>query len=330
MDIIAQLGSILGLSFVSGINLYATVAVVGLCTRYNLVQGLPHDFSLLANDAVIFVALFLYTIEFLMDKIPGLDTLWDLLHTLIRPFGGAMLALLQLGEASPAMEIIVFMLGASMASIAHVTKTGTRLIVNASPEPFSNSILSIAEDVSTVGLSFLSLAYPKLSFFISLSLVAVICFLLPLIYRTVRMTLGAAFFNIKCVFQKDTAWTSSHILPIQYDTFLDDHKPAEEKLLWTGNAYAIRIPGIPRFVPLQVVITPKAIYFLYKRWFRINMKQLLLSDIRQDKRYPGALLTKWLLRTHQGEDRLVYLYSPMARVLPREWMENYEVLKHSF
>ena len=111
MDVIAQLGSLLGLSFISGINLYATVAVTGLCVKFGLVQGLPPEFQVFANDAVLFVALFFYAIEFFMDKIQGLDTLWDSIHTVIRPLGGALIALMQVGEASPAVEVIVFLFG---------------------------------------------------------------------------------------------------------------------------------------------------------------------------------------------------------------------------
>ena len=143
MELIARLGSLLGLSFISGINLYATVAVAGICSKYHLVQGLPAEFDALAHDGVIAVAVILYLVEFLMDKIPGLDTLWDSIHTFIRPLGGAMLALMQVGEASPALQVIVFMLGASLASVAHFTKAATRLVINASPEPFSNILVSV-------------------------------------------------------------------------------------------------------------------------------------------------------------------------------------------
>lgn len=329
MEIIAHLGSILGLSLISGINLYATVAVVGLCTKFGLVHGLPPDFSLLANDAVIFVALFLYVIEFLMDKIPGLDTLWDALHTLIRPFGGAMLAILQVGEASPAMEVIVFMLGASMASMAHITKAGTRLIVNASPEPFSNILISLIEDVGAVSFTMLTLVYPKAGFFLTVLFLAAIIVILPLVYRTVRMMVGALVFNLKCMFQKEAAWTCCHILPLHFDTFLEEKKPADEKIVWTGAAYAIRIPGIPRFFPLQVVITPTTLYFLYRRWFRIQMKQMPISEIKQHKRYPGALLTKWLIRTNGG-NWLAYMYHPLARILPQDWTVRDDCIETPF
>jgi hypothetical protein len=317
MEVIAKLGSILGLSFIAGINLYATVAVVGLCTKYQLIQGLPPEFNILAHDAVIAVAIFLYTIEFLMDKVPGLDTLWDSIHTLIRPLGGAMLALMQVGEASPAMEVIVFMLGASLASAAHVTKAGTRLIINASPEPFSNILLSTGEDVLAVGYSYLSLAYPKLTFFLTLGCLVAVGLVFPLILRTVKMLFGALFYRIKCLFQKEAAWMESRSLPMSYDVYYDQHKDADEKICWTGRAHSVKVPGISRFRPLQVVISSKAIHFLHRRWFRIQDKVLPLAEISHHKSYPGLLLAKWLLRTSNG-DWVLQLYQPLSTTLPRD------------
>jgi len=329
MEIIAKLGSILGLSFIAGINLYATVAVVGICAKYQLVQGLPPEFQVLAHDAVIFVAIFLYLIEFLMDKVPGLDTLWDSIHTLIRPLGGAMLALMQVGEASPAMEVIVFMLGASLASAAHITKAGTRLIINASPEPFSNMILSTGEDVVAVGYSYLSLAYPKITFFLTVACLTLFLLVFPLILRTVRMLFGALFFKMKCYLQKEAAWMASKTVPLAYDLFYDRHKDPDEKLCWTGRAHSIKIPGIPRFSPLQVVISSKAIHFLYRRRFQIREKVLPLQEISYHKTYPGMLLVKWLLRTDNG-DWLLQLYQPLSTTLPHDLTLKDEVDANPF
>ena len=317
MEVIAKLGSLLGLSFIAGINLYATVAVVGICTKYQLIQGLPPEFNILAHDAVIAVAILLYSIEFLMDKVPGLDTLWDSIHTLIRPLGGAMLALMQVGEASPAMEVIVFMLGASLASAAHVTKAGTRLIVNASPEPFSNILLSTGEDVLTVGYSYLSLAYPKLAFFLTLGFLVGFGLVFPLVLRTVKMLFGALFYRIKCLFHKEAAWMESRSIPMAYDLYYDQHRAADEKLCWTGRAHSVKVPGISRFRPLQVIISSKAIHLLFRRWFQIREKVLPLHEISHHKSYPGLLLARWLLRTSNG-DWVLQLYQPLATTLPRE------------
>ncbi len=315
MEIIAQLGSILGLSFISGINLYATVAVTGLCTKFRLIEGLPPEFHVLGNDLVILVAIALYGLEFFMDKIPGLDTLWDTLHTFIRPLGGAMLALMQVGEASPALEVIVFMLGAGMASVAHVAKAGTRLIINTSPEPFSNILVSLFEDVGAVGFAYLTLAHPVAAFFITLLCLAVIVCCMPLILRTIGMLFGAIWFRIRCLFVREMAWTSSRHLPYVFDRFFDEIKEKEEKILWSGKAHAVRVKGIPKFTAVQVVVTTRGVHFLYRRWFRVQSQLLLLDELEQHKRYPGFLLGKWLLKTSRG-DLLLYVYQPLFKTLP--------------
>ena len=159
MDVIATLGRTLGFSFAAGLNLYATVAVLGLASRYEWV-ALPPQFEVFDNDVVIGVALAMYVIEFFADKIPWVDTAWDSVHTLVRPLGGALIAVAALGEASPAVQGLVALLGGSVAASTHLTKAGTRAVVNTSPEPVSNWILSLGEDLFVVGLGYLALAYP--------------------------------------------------------------------------------------------------------------------------------------------------------------------------
>ena len=102
----------------------------------------------------------LYVVEFVADKIPWVDSIWDAVHTVIRPVGGALIAVATLGDASPAVEGLVALLGGTLAAGTHFTKAGTRAVANTSPEPFSNWILSIAEDVFVVGLGLLALKYP--------------------------------------------------------------------------------------------------------------------------------------------------------------------------
>ena len=315
MEIIAQLGYILGLSFISGINLYATVAVVGICTRFELIQGLPPEFQILANGGIIFVALMLYFVEFFMDKIQGLDTLWDSIHTIIRPLGGAMIALMQVGEASPALEVIVFMLGASLASAAHFTKAGTRLVINASPEPVSNILVSTGEDLGAVGFSFLTLAYPKLSFFLTLSCLAFIMFFLPLLFRTVRMLFASLFYRTKSLFTRGLTKGDVLLLPFSLDTFFDEQKEKDEEIVWAGKAYASRVPSIRRLSSMHLVITSKAVYGLYRRWFRLHVRRLVRSEIKHYKYYPGRLLSRCHIKTPE-ETWLVQLYQPLGKTLP--------------
>lgn len=159
VELLATLGRTLGFSFAAGINLYATVAILGLAKRYSWV-ALPEQFQVFDNDIVIAAAIALYLIEFVADKIPWVDTVWDAVHTAIRPIGGAVIAVATLGEASPTMQGLVALLGGSLAAGTHLTKAGTRAAANTSPEPFSNWFLSLAEDVFVIGLSALALKYP--------------------------------------------------------------------------------------------------------------------------------------------------------------------------
>jgi hypothetical protein len=165
LELLATLGRTLGFSFAAGINLYATVAILGLAKRYGWV-ALPDQFAVFDNDVVIGVALVLYVVEFIADKVPWVDSLWDAVHTVIRPVGGALIAVASLGDASPAVEGLVALLGGSLAAGTHFSKAGTRAAVNTSPEPFSNWLLSLTEDVFVLGLAALALKYPVAAAFV--------------------------------------------------------------------------------------------------------------------------------------------------------------------
>src|SRR5215212_522464 len=149
----------MGFSFAAGINLYATVAILGLASRFDWV-ALPPQFRVFDNDLVIVTALMLYVVEFVADKIPWVDSMWDAAHTVIRPLGGALIAVATLGHATPAVEGLAALVGGTLAAGTHFTKAGTRALANTSPEPFSNWILSLSEDLFVVGLGTLALKYP--------------------------------------------------------------------------------------------------------------------------------------------------------------------------
>lgn len=159
VEILAALGQTLGFSFAAGINLYATVGILGLAKRYGWVQ-LPEQFAVFDNDIVIGAALVLFVVEFVADKIPWVDSLWDAVHTVIRPVGGALIAVSALGETNPTVEGLVALLGGTIAAGTHFTKAGTRAAVNTSPEPFSNWFLSLSEDAFVIGLTTLAMTYP--------------------------------------------------------------------------------------------------------------------------------------------------------------------------
>ena len=185
MDILTTLGRTLGFSFAAGVNLYATVALLGLASRYGWVS-LPAQYQAFDNDWVIGIALGMYLVEFVADKIPYFDSLWDMVHTIIRPVGGALVAVTTLGDASPTTEALVMLLGGAVATSSHLTKTSTRAVANTSPEPFSNWILSLGEDVFVVGLGFLALQYPLVALGVAVVLLVLIAVFAATIVRAVR------------------------------------------------------------------------------------------------------------------------------------------------
>jgi hypothetical protein len=178
MELLAALGRTMGFSFAAGINLYATVAILGLAKRYGWV-ALPEQFGVFDNDVVIAAAIVLYAVEFVADKIPWVDSMWDAVHTAIRPLGGAVIAVATLGEANPTTQGLVALLGGTLAAGTHFTKAGTRAAANTSPEPFSNWALSFGEDLFVVGLSALALTYP-----VAAALVVIVGVVLMLLFAT--------------------------------------------------------------------------------------------------------------------------------------------------
>src|SRR5687768_13125212 len=185
VEALTGIGRTLGFSFAAGINLYATVAILGLASRYGWV-ALPEQYRVFDNDLIIGGALLMYVVEFFADKIPWVDSLWDGVHTLIRPIGGAVIAISTLGEASPAVETMVGLLGGTLAAGTHFTKAGTRAVANTSPEPFSNWILSVSEDIFVVSLGFLALKYPLVATLVVFVAVGLIIIFAAWIARAVR------------------------------------------------------------------------------------------------------------------------------------------------
>ena len=175
MEALATLGRTLGFSLAAGVNLYATVAILCLAQRFGWVT-LPEPFKVFDHDWVIAAAGVLYVIEFVADKVPWVDSMWDAVHTVIRPVGGALIAVASLGDAGPAVTGVIALVGGAVAASSHVTKAGTRVAANTSPEPFSNWLLSLAEDAFVIGLSFITLNYPRLA--LGLSAVILLAILL--------------------------------------------------------------------------------------------------------------------------------------------------------
>src|SRR5262245_43262309 len=155
----SDLTRIVPLAFASGLNIYATVAVLGLAQHYHLIE-LPQQFQAFDHPVVIGAAIVLYAIAFFADKIPWFDTVWDAIHTFSRLGGGAFASAVAMGDASPTATALATLVGGMVAMTTHATKTGTRAAANTSPEPFSNWALSVGEDALAVTVSYLALKHP--------------------------------------------------------------------------------------------------------------------------------------------------------------------------
>jgi hypothetical protein len=158
MDL-TTLGFAMGSAWLSGINLYATVATLGLLQRFHVVQ-LPGNLSYLSHPWVLWTAIGLYLVEFVADKIPAVDSVWDVIHTFIRIPAGAILAASAFAQFDPAVRTLALLVGGTLALSSHGTKAATRLAANTSPEPFSNVLLSLLEDGIAVGASVLLANHP--------------------------------------------------------------------------------------------------------------------------------------------------------------------------
>lgn len=191
MDLLVTAGRTLGFSLAAGVNLYATVAILGLATRWDLVE-LPPQFAVFDNPWIISVALGLYAVEFVADKVPWVDTMWDTVHTLVRPLGGALVAVSTMGEASPWVLGLVALVGGTIAAGGHLTKSGTRAAVNLSPEPFSNWGLSLAGDAFVLGLGALAMAYPIAALVVTLVCLVTIVLLLRWLVGWIRRAASPA------------------------------------------------------------------------------------------------------------------------------------------
>jgi hypothetical protein len=191
VEALATFGRTLGFSFAAGINLYATVALLGLASRYGWVS-LPAGYQVFDNSWIIGGALVLYVVEFFADKVPWLDSVWDTLHTAIRPLGGAFIAVTTLGDASPTAQVLVGLLGGTVAASSHFTKAGTRVVANSSPEPFSNWLLSLGEDAFVVALGYMALHHPLVALGVSVTALAIIGTFAAVIVRAVRRRFSRA------------------------------------------------------------------------------------------------------------------------------------------
>ncbi len=182
----------MGASWASGLNLYAAVLMLGgLGMTGNI--ALPPDLQILSNPLVVSAAGLMYIVEFFADKVPGVDTGWDALHTFIRIPAGALLAMGAVGDVNEGVSIAAALLGGTMAAGTHAAKAGTRLMINTSPEPFTNWIASFSEDLAVIGGLWVALHYPVFFIILLILFILMIITLLPKIWQGIRRIFETVF-----------------------------------------------------------------------------------------------------------------------------------------
>ncbi len=175
----------MGVAWASGINLYGTLVALGVMTNMGYVD-LPPDLQVVGDPLVIAAAGFMYIVEFFADKIPGVDTGWDTLHTLVRIPAGALLAAGAIGEVGAGAEIAAALVGGTLAAGSHFTKAGTRVLINTSPEPFSNWTASITEDIAVFAGIWAAIQHPVLFLILLAIFIVMMIWLLPKLFRAIK------------------------------------------------------------------------------------------------------------------------------------------------
>ncbi len=313
MQQLQTLGWALGLASLAGLNLYLTVFVTGLAIQQHWIDvAATHpDLLILAHPVVLVVSGVLYLLEFFADKIPWVDSLWDAVHTVIRPIGGALLAIRVLGNPDPVFDVIVALLGGGASLLVHGVKSGTRLVVNHSPEPFSNIGLSVAEDVTVLGGLALMRYDPVLALGVFLVLLAAICYFGPLLYRVAKVQLWLVWKKIGSPASDKPAAELEAVLPAELDVIFHASNLLGEKITWAAPCISGAARGIPGNLFGQLIATAEQtgkVWFVARRGWRKLAVELDVTGYKV-AREPKFLSENLVLYSLAKKPKYLFVFS---------------------
>lgn len=308
MDTLELLVMALGLSTLAGLNLYLTVFLIGVSIRWDWITLQPELSALqvLAHPAVLITAGIFLAVEFIADKVPWVDSLWDTIHTIIRPLGATFLALGALGELDPTLAVVAALFCGGVAMLTHLTKSGARLVVNSSPEPVSNSVVSLAEDAVVAGGLVLLYVLPWLAGGLLLIFLILVFWWGPPFLRRMWM-------RLKCIHSKLVASDEGEIeagqlprqLPQDVETFLVRKRETPVEVAWAVPVFTGKegtLPGhrdgylvalqpthepVGHQMELVAVVPGKKIRRWQEKTFFANLtfrKRILYDELRLDRR----------------------------------------------
>jgi len=341
MEAINLLGSTMGLGLVSGLNLYATVLTVGLGIRFGLITLSPETAGLavLASPYVLIAAGVIYLIEFFADKVPWVDSIWDSVHTLIRPLGAAVIGATAIGAVEPQTAVIA-VLCAGVSLSGHSVKAGTRLLANHSPEPFSNIALSLIEDGLVVVGSWLALSHPAIMITIVVIFLIAFIWFAPKAFRLLRVEFVASLALLKKFYlvaknyvtgfdQRTGLATIGAELSVPVDVVgggapVDDSDDVPEHILHRldnkagsrGGRFLIRCTAGKGVKKLRhsvgyLQIDDDNLVFVTKRMFRMREHEIERSTIEDIQFKKRLLLDRLIIRT-SGKQQQFYCFKDVA------------------
>jgi hypothetical protein len=282
VDQLKLLGVALGLACLAGLNLYLTVFVTGLAIHLHWIVLAPEYQSLavLGDPIIIWISGALYVIEFFADKIPWIDSAWDTVHTIIRPIGGALLAVRVLGQTTPVFDLAIALAAGGASLITHSAKASTRLVANTSPEPFSNVGLSLLEDAAVIGGLALIHYNPALALAIFVLLLSILLYFAPKIFRAVRVKLWLIWKKLNGPAGSEEGGPLPTTLPSRYAAAFQRENVLGETVAWAVPCIAKRMRGVPANSSGLLAVNnedPSKLFFIAPHGWRAKAQTLNLT-----------------------------------------------------
>jgi hypothetical protein len=297
MEILNLLGSTMGLGLVAGLNLYATVLTVGLGIRFGLITLNPEmaGLEVLASPYVLIAAGVLFLAEFLADKIPWVDSIWDAVHTVIRPLGAAVVGATALGAVNSETAVIAA-LCAGVSLSGHSVKAGTRLLANHSPEPVSNIVLSLVEDVLVVFGSWLALKYPAVMLTVVVIFLIAFAWFAPKVLRLIRVEFLAALALLRWFFH----WVKQSVF--------GNERRSSATIDTVSGVRCIAGKGVKnlRHSVGDLQIDDDCLIFVTKRFFRVREHRLDRDTIQDVEFKKRPLLDRLIITTNDKQQQFFF------------------------
>ncbi len=319
MEQLQTLGMALGLASLAGLNLYLTVFATGLAIQQHWIdvsQTHP-DLAILAHPAILAISGTLYLLQFFADKVPWVDSLWDAVHTFIRPVGGAFLAIKVLGRPDPVFDVIAALLAGGATFATHSMKAGVRLVANHSPEPFSNIALSLGEDAAVIGGLILIKQDPVLALIVFSILLLCIAYFGPKLFRLAKV-------QAWLIWKKFTSPASDQLetelpahLPHELDIAFHSVNFERDPIAWAAPCISTSARGVPGNVFGHLVATnrvgPKLAFVAKRRWRHVAVE--LELDTYKVAHEPKFLSENVVLYSLEKKPKYIFLFPRSQRAV---------------